>query len=198
MLDLTDRVKPENMNKAHLDRLPTLMTKLDPGQYGDRKFADVKGSDQAEKGNLRGLTLFLNNTPLFHFSLFDLIGWCMSKAVGSPPAGTTKENFYFPLLTLFAHWCAVATEPFYCNIKMVSISWFAATPSTTTVILGATIPTASSDSIKTSIQTAKKQALNERPVLQGQRPELGSRFSERGQDFGHCAETNQYLLYAYL
>ncbi|KAL9105551.1 MAG: hypothetical protein Q9227_009295 [Pyrenula ochraceoflavens] len=101
-------------------RLPSLMTKLD----GAVQFADVPGAaDPAEKGNLRGLTLFLNNTPLPHFSLFDLIGWCMSKAIGAPPAGATKENFYFPLITLFAHWCAVARQPDKADISMVSCTW---------------------------------------------------------------------------
>ena len=138
-------------------------------------------------GTLDGVTLTLNKKPLPHFSAFDLLGWVMSKAVGTIPRGATRQNFYLPLLTLYAHWCAVIREPLQVNVGMVAISWFGEA-----LILGSTIPTEPETGSRTKVQQARLKELNKQPSTG---KNLTNHAEERGQQFGHCAETNQYLLY---
>ncbi len=140
-----------------------------------------------------GIALLINKTKIAHFSVYDLLGWCMSRAVVTLPPTANRANFYLPLLTLYAHWCAVVREPMILNINMVSISWFGEA-----MILGATIP---EEALKPRVQQEKLGSLNKAPDGKGPgskdrsnlpQIEVGAR-----QQFGHCAETNQYLTYCH-
>ena len=135
-------------------------------------------------GTLNGVTLTVHKTRIPHFSVYDILGWCMSKAVGTIPRQATREKFYLPLLALYAQWCAITREPLSNNIHMVAISWFG-----NALILGSTIP---DESAKAAVQDEKRALLNTTKSLSPLPPPTDR------QSFGHCAETNQYLIYVRL
>jgi hypothetical protein len=208
--------------KAKLD----LSIEVPPKKYGIR--TKVLGDGTAVLAN--PMWLPAGQTYLPHFSLYDLLGWCISHAVQindavpkvpaasattSPTqntASTLELSYYLPLLTLFSSWTVVVSNRRFLHTdqipSMTSITWFPPAAKSTTihpVILGSTLTTSPQGAgpgisgLRKANLAARKQNLN-RPIKGKPKDNSGPDLTVAPaiQEYGHCAETNQLILYCSL
>jgi hypothetical protein len=92
------------------------------------------------------IILALGGTDLPHYTVFDLLGYCMARAVlfdpivDAGPKAPTAGNFYMPLLSLFCRWSSLLVEKKFLP-SMHCVTWVAdAKEVPLKIVLGSTIP----------------------------------------------------------
>ncbi|EPE31015.1 hypothetical protein GLAREA_03982 [Glarea lozoyensis ATCC 20868] len=93
------------------------------------------------------IMLPLGGVDLPHYTVFDLLGYCMARAalfdpiVDAGPKAPTAGNFYMPLLSLFCRWSKLLVSNNFLP-NMHSITWVEnAKEVPLKIVLGSTIPT---------------------------------------------------------
>ena len=139
-------------------------------------------------------------------TLYDIVGWIFS-VVGTAPSGAKRDNYYYPLVMIASVFCRklvpdikYQTSDGQTLTKGAPDVWMAMwfeqkvnNKLVTRVVLGATLDRPTS-SIKNSTKEFRKNLLKDAEILgDTTAPVKLKNPSNRGQDFGHCAESYPLL-----
>jgi hypothetical protein len=190
---------------APANRHQLVFTKPTEVQKKELKKADIE---------LDPMILPLKGADLPQYTLFDLLGYCISRAVLFDPIvywgprPITAANFYLPLLSVYCRWSqALASGD---NLpKMHSVTWVVNNHEfPTKVVLGSTIP---SDGKKPEIQQDRLVRIVSASSIKGKSLVVegenaypmevdkvtGQLVKQVGQLYGNCAESNQFIWYPF-
>ncbi|KAF9222772.1 hypothetical protein BS17DRAFT_180932 [Gyrodon lividus] len=116
--------------------------------------------------------------------MFDLVGWIFS-VTGANPANANVTNYFYPLIVLYCHFCAVLASKGK-QPQMVQITWFTQVGSGR-VVLGSNLDRIKPTTTKEQVRVRRAQKLVSRQLATGENETHGNPVT--GNKAGHCAET---------
>lgn len=127
-----------------------------------------------------------------HYTIFDILGWCIARSAGAIPADVTDET-YVSLLTVFSKWCCMTGTGAMAPDTVSVVSYGGS------FVLSASLQ---DSSVSRAVQRARRTHLeglhisgfpSSMPFGSLVKFSLGDRAVPVLQDFGSCAESHSFM-----
>jgi hypothetical protein len=153
----------------------------------------------AEILNLGYLSWRAASQNLYCYTIFDLLGACMSQAAHIPEGFThnglssdmiiqlrTKQDYYAPLISLFSYWCFRLAEGPGEKPTVVSLFYV-----NDMIVLGSSIPRIPMQPTAKGVIQKERQKNLKRCHKPGRNEEIVAieKAQRSNQEYGHCAES---------
>jgi len=196
-----------------LNNSKSILEKFKKTSIAKKKLIFTTDSGAEPATALDPMTIPLEGVNLPQYTVFDLLGYCMARAVlfdgveDSGPKPRTAANFYLPLLSLYCRWSQTLTDQ--TPPSMHSVTWVENSEEVPIkIVLGSTIP---SDGNKTKVQEGRLVRIVTASAVKGKAlkvtgkdaypmkpdPKTGKMEKSVKQLFGHCSESNQFIWYPF-
>jgi hypothetical protein len=196
-----------------LNNTKLILQKFTKANIVKKQFIFTTKSGTTPATALDPMTIPLEGVNLPQYTLFDLLGYCMARAVlfdpveDFGPKPRTAANFYLPLLSLYCRWSQTLIDE--TPPSMHSVTWVENSKEVPIkIVLGSTIP---SDGKRTKVQEGRLVRIVTASAVKGKAltvtgkdaypmkldPKTGEMVKSVFQLFGHCSETNQFIWYPF-